>query len=237
MNYGYTYDWSNSSGSTLTGTRGGPYTFSDTTFLYLNGTDNETSFGGVKYVNPAVWFAMNNSLPDGANFTLLNTPIKIMSSNYPLYLAPENKSVLTIFAQGGGTYQRNDVYGQFSAAYTWSAWYDPSTGYIVGYNYVEHDTNPSGDGFDYTDKLYVASSSYSLPATIVTASSIQSTSAQSLTTSSSLSSSAQTITIPVEDIDIIIVIVIVLVAIFAALAILRRRRMAQVKDMDTGTHV
>jgi hypothetical protein len=237
MNYGYTYDWSNSSGSTLTGNRGGPYTFSETTFLYLNGTDNETSFGGVKYVNPAVWFAMNNSLPDGANFTLLNTPIKIMSSNYPLYLAPESKSVLTIFAQGGGTYQRNDVYGQFSAAYTWSAWYDPSTGYIVGYNYVEHDTNPSGDGFDYTDKLYVASSSYPLTATIVTSSSIQTTSSEGLTTSSSLSSSAQTITIPVEYIDIIVLIVIVLVAIFAVLAILRRRRMAEVKDMDTGTRV
>ena len=31
-------------------------------------------------------------------------------------------------------------------------------------NYVEHDTNPSGDGFTWTDNLYVTSNSYSLTA-------------------------------------------------------------------------
>ena len=139
MNYRYSYYWSNSSGSTLSGNRGGPYTFSDQTFLYVNGTDSESSFGGLAYVNPSVWFAMNNSLPVGANFTLLNTGMTIRSVNYPFYLPPDNKYVTTIFAQGSGSYLRNDIYGQFNAAYTWYAWYDPSTGFIVGYTYLERD--------------------------------------------------------------------------------------------------
>ena len=57
-------------------------------------------------------------------------------------------------------------YGQFSATYTWKAYFDPSTGYIVGYEYVEHDTDPSGDGFTWTENLYVTSTSYSLTAAV-----------------------------------------------------------------------
>jgi hypothetical protein len=238
MNYRYSYDWSNSSGSTLTGNKGGPYTFSDTTFLYINGTDNESSFGGIKYVNPSVWFAMNNSLPIGANFTLLNTEMTIQSSNYPFYLPSENKTIVTIFAKGDGSYQRNDVYGQFTATFTWNAWYDPTTGYIVGYNYVEHDTNPSGDGFDYTDKLYVTATSYSLAAIVVTTLPPQLTT-QSLTTTSSSSStsSAPTAAIPTEAITIFIVVVIVLIGLVVVLAVSRRRRMTEVDDMGAGTRI
>jgi hypothetical protein len=70
--------------------------------------------------------------------------------------------VSAIFAQGISNYQRNDEYGQFTANYTWNAYFDPSTGYIIGYDYVEHDTNSSGDGFTYTDNLYVNSTSYPL---------------------------------------------------------------------------
>jgi len=199
MNYGYSYDWSNSSGATLTGKSGGPYTFSDSSFLYIRGTDNVTSFGGAKYVNPTVWFAMNSLLLVGANFTILNTPMKIMSSITTVFLPTEKVMVNAIFAQGSGTYQRNDVYGQFTASYTWSAWYDPATGYIIGYNYVEHDTNPNGDGFDYTDKLYVTSTSYALtyglstlPTSASTANSTTSTIFSTFTTSTSTATTLAT---------------------------------------------
>jgi len=162
MNYGYSYTWHNSSGTTLTGSSGGPYTFSDTTFLYVNGSDNETSFGGIKYTDPAVWFAMNSSLPAGSNFTILNSQLKIVSRNATVFVPTQSVIVSAILAQGSGSYQRNDIYGEFNAAYSWSVWYDPSTGYIIGYNYVEHDTNATGDGFTYSDKLYVSASSYPL---------------------------------------------------------------------------
>jgi len=252
MNYGYSYDWSNSSGATLTGKSGGPYTFSDSSFLYIRGTDNVTSFGGAKYVNPTVWFAMNSLLLVGANFTILNTPMKIMSSITTVFLPTEKVMVNAIFAQGSGTYQRNDVYGQFTASYTWSAWYDPATGYIIGYNYVEQDTNPNGDGFTYADKLYVTASSYQLsiasPTTITIVSpttSLTTSSSISLITSSAtlsttiLSSTTSTTEAPAQSktplLDYAIIIVAVVVAV-VVLALLRRRDTSSTQTADLGTH-
>ena len=157
--YGYTYTYSNSSGSTETGSQSGSFTFSSQSFLYLNGTDNQTG-----YVNPNVWFLMDNSISQGGTFTILNTEMTVTSRSYSYYLSSQNKNVNAIFAQGTSSYDRNDAYGQFTATYTWKAYFDPTTGYIIGYEYVEHDTNPSGDGFTWTDNLYVTSTSYSLTA-------------------------------------------------------------------------
>jgi len=156
-NYSYSYTWSNSSGSTESGTQSGSYTFSSTSFLYINGTDDQTG-----YVNPTVWFAMPNSTPVGGTFFALDTRMTVESRNYSYYLPTEKEVVDTIFAQGNSTYLRNDEYGEFNAAYTWNEYFDPTTGYVVGYSYVEHDTNSSGTGFGYTDDLYVTSSSYPL---------------------------------------------------------------------------
>jgi hypothetical protein len=162
--YSYSYTWSNSTGSTETENPSGDFTFSPVTFLYINGTDDQTG-----YVNPTVWFIMDNSIPVGGTFSLLNTQMTITSKNYIYYLPLQNQNVNVIFAQGTSSYQRNDVYGQFTATYTWKTYFDPSTGYIVGYDYVEHDTNPSGDGFTYTESLHVTSTSYSLTAAAATA--------------------------------------------------------------------
>ena len=157
--YSYSYTWSNSTGATETGSMSGNYTFSSVNFLYVNGTDDQTG-----YVNPTVWFYMDTSIPKGNTFSLLNTEMTVLSKNYSYYLPSESRNVNAIFAQGTSSYQRNDEYGQFNAAYTWSAYFDPSTGYIIGYSYVEHDTNSSGTGFTYTDTLYVNSNSYPLTA-------------------------------------------------------------------------
>jgi hypothetical protein len=157
--YSYSYTWSNSTGSVETGSPSGDFTFSPTTFLYINGTDDQSG-----YVNPTVWFVMDNSLPAGGTFTLLNTEMTVMSKNYSYYLPSQNENVMVIFAQGQSSYERNDVYGQFSASYTWKAYFDPLTGYIVGYSYVEHDTDNSGTGFTYTEDLNVNSTSYPLTA-------------------------------------------------------------------------
>ncbi|MGA3288691.1 MAG: hypothetical protein ABSD42_00425 [Candidatus Bathyarchaeia archaeon] len=156
-NYSYSWTWNNSTGTTESGSSSGDFTFSSVNFLYVNGTDNQTG-----YVNPTVWFCMDNSIPKGGSFYLLNTEMTVISKNNSYYLPSQNRNVNTIFAQGTSNYQRNDQYGQFAATYTWKAYFDPSTGYIIGYSYVEHDTNSSGSGFTYTDNLYVNSASYPL---------------------------------------------------------------------------
>lgn len=157
--YSYMYNYSNNEGSTDNGDSSGNFTFSSNTFLYINGTDDQTG-----YVNPTVWFCMDNSIPEGGTFYLLNTAMTVKSENYSYYLPSEDKNVYAIFAQGSSSYQRDDVYGQFIATYTWNTYFDPSSGYIIGYDYTEQDTNSSGTGFTYTEELYVTSHSYQLTA-------------------------------------------------------------------------
>lgn len=166
--YGYSYQYSNNQGSSTSDSSSGNYTWSSSTFTYVNGTDNEAGFGGSTYSNPLyVWFAMDPSLSVGSTFYVLNTQFTVLSKNYSLQLPTENKYVQTIQTEGTGQYQRNDVYGVFTASYTWYEYFDPSTGYIVGYTYVEQD-NGQDQGqtgsFTYTDDLYVTSTSYPLMA-------------------------------------------------------------------------
>ena len=157
VHYGNTWNFSSSDGSRDSGGSSGDFTFSSNTFFYVNGTDDLTG-----YVNPTVWFCMDKSILEGGTFYLLNTLMTVKSSEYSYYLPSENRNVYAIFAQGNSNYQRDDVYGQFIATYTWDIYFDPSSGYIIGYDYTEHDTNSSGTGFTYTEKLYITSASYPL---------------------------------------------------------------------------
>jgi len=173
--YSYSWTWQNSTGTTENGNSSGDFTFSPVTFLYVNGTDDQTG-----YINPTVWFSIDNSIPIGGTFTLLNTEMTVVSRDYSFYLTSQGKNVNSIFAQGTSSYLRNDQYGQFTATYTWKAYFDPSSGYIIGYNYVEHDTNSSGTGFTYTENLYVTSTSYQLTTAATSPVELNSTSTQYL---------------------------------------------------------
>ena len=155
--YQYFWKYVNNTGGYLTGSSAGNFTFSYATYHYVNGTDNQTG-----YSNPFVWFYMNNSLAAKDQFYLLNTQMTVVSADYSYKLPSTGGYVKTIYAQGSGSYPRNDVYGQFTATYTWNTYFDPSTGYIVAYLYTEHDTNSAGDGFTYTELLYVTATSFSL---------------------------------------------------------------------------
>jgi hypothetical protein len=155
--YSNTWNFSSNDGSRDSGGSSGDFTFSSNTFFYINGTDDQTG-----YVNPTVWFCMDNSIPEGGTFYLLNTLMTVKSTEYSYYLPSENRNIYAVFAQGNSNYQRNDDYGQFTATYTWNTYFDPNSGYIIGYDYTEHDTNPSGAGFTYTEKLYITSASYQL---------------------------------------------------------------------------
>jgi hypothetical protein len=159
--------WSNNSGAQESWTSSGTFTFSADSFLYVQGTDNQTG-----YVNPSVWFYMDNGLAPGSSFTVLNTPMDVVSTDTSYSLgAPLSEAVQTIYAEGNGSFVRNDVYGNFDATYNWKNYFDPSTGYIVGYLYTEQDSNSSGDGFTLTDQLYVTSTTYPLTAATAPASS------------------------------------------------------------------
>ena len=166
--YSYSYQYSNNQGSSTSSSSSGNYTWSSGSFTYENGTDNQIGFGGIPYSKPLhVWFAMNSSLSVGSTFYVLNAQFTVLSKNYSLELPTENKYVQAIQTEGTGQYQRNDSYGVFTASYTWYEYFDPSTGYIVGYNYVEQDSGQyqgQVGSFTYTDDLYVTSTSYSLVA-------------------------------------------------------------------------
>jgi hypothetical protein len=179
--FSYSYQYSNNQGSSTSSTSAGNYTWSSSTFTYVNGTDNETGFGGLPYSKPLyVWFAIDPSLPIGRTFYVLNSQFTVLSKNYSFQLPTEGKYVQAIQTEGTGTYQRNDAYGVFTASYTWYEYFDPSTGYILAYNYVEQDNGQfqgQAGGFTYTDTLYVTSTSY--PLTASSAASGQTTSSAS----------------------------------------------------------
>lgn len=150
--------YSNSLGQRSPWSEGGTFSFSGSTFLYVRGTDNQTG-----YTNPAVWFYMDASLGRGATFPSLDTPMTVVATNESYPLASSSTGyVATIFAEGNGSYQRHDVYGTFTAVYTWKEFFDPRSGYIVGYVNTETDTDATGDGFSYSDVLRVTSTSYAL---------------------------------------------------------------------------
>ena len=149
--------WSNNTITNQVGGSSGNFTFSSNNFLYLNGTDDQTG-----YVNPSVWFCMDPSIPVGSTFYLLNTQMTVISGNYSYYLSTQGRSVETIYAHGASNYERNDEYGMFTATYTWDVYFDPATGYIAGYNYVEQNADPYGTGFTYSEDLAVDSTSYPL---------------------------------------------------------------------------
>jgi len=190
----------------------GTYTFSATTFRYLIGTDGQTG-----YTNPFVWFFMNNSLAVDGSFYLLDTQFHVLSTDesYPLALSSTGY-VATIYAEGTGQYQRNDSYGKFTATYDWKAYFDPSTGYIVGYQYTEQDSDGSGDGFAYADALAVTSTSYALTAA-----------------SPPPATSGGAAPDPVLLLAVVLIVVVVVLVVIA-LALRARRRPALPRHSSTG---
>jgi hypothetical protein len=191
----------NSSGGHYPWSESGTFTFSAVSFEYVQGTDNQSGFA-----NPLVWFYMNNSLAQGASFSLLDTPMKVVATNVPFPMSSSSTGyVATTFAEGNGSYQRNDDYGKFAATYNWKAYFDPGTGYIVGYTYTEVDSNASGDGFTYTDTL----------------SDTQTTFALTPTSPPGNSSSSPTVLSPL--LAVVVVVAVVVILVLVVYAIVRRR--------------
>jgi hypothetical protein len=159
--YTYSYQYSNNQGSTTSNSSSGIFTWASNNFTYVKGTDNQVGYSSPLYV----WFAMNTSMPVEGTFYALNTQLTVLAKNYSFQLPTESKYVQTIRTEGTGQYERNDSYGVFNASYIWYVYFDPSTGYIVGYTYLEQDNGQyqgQAGSFTYTDNLYVTSTSYNL---------------------------------------------------------------------------
>jgi hypothetical protein len=197
--YASTGFWFNDQGASQPSSERGTFGFSENSYLYVNGTDNQTG-----YTNPYVWFYVNNTLPIGGSLYLLNTPMSVdaTAASYPVSTSPTGYAS-TIRAEGNGSYPRDDVYGQFTATYTWTAYFDPSTGYIVGYQYTEQDRDASGDGFTWTDTLSDTHTSFPL-----TAASAPPAAASS----------------PISELVVVLIVVIVVIVIAAIVIAARARR-------------
>ena len=202
--YSFSYQYSNNQGSSTSYSSSSEYTWSPSSFTYVNGTDNQVGYSKPTFV----WFAMDPTLPVGGTFHVLNTQFTVLSKDYSLQLPTEgNKYVQTIQAEGTGQYDRSDSYGVFTASYTWYEYFDPTTGYVVGYNYVEQDSGQyqgQAGSFTYTDDLYVTSTSYNLA--LASASTSSSTNAGSEGWTQYLGYSAA----------LLVVVVVVAVAVYAA---------------------
>ena len=149
---------SSSNGVSYPWTEQGWFTFSVASLDYVHGTDNQTGDNGSE-----VWFYVNASLPAGSAIAPLFTGMTVESPDLSYALdTAAGTNVATIYAQGNGTYTRNDDYGLFNATYVWRMYFDPTSGFIVGYDYTEVDSNGRGDGFVYTDSLGVTKTTYSL---------------------------------------------------------------------------
>lgn len=162
-NYTQTWNWSNSSGSTQSGNPAGNFTWSYNTYQYVKGNDSQTG-----YLKPLyVWFYMANTTLQTGTWWFLNTQMTVTSTHYN-YLLTSHGNVWTIRSTGTGGYPRDYGGILFQAAYNYTIYSDPSTGYIVGYAYVEQDTS-SRASFTSSESLYVTSTSYPLssaPATL-----------------------------------------------------------------------
>jgi len=207
--YSYSSQFSNNQGSTTSDSKSGVYNWSASSYTYINGSDNQVGYSRPTYV----WFSMNPSLAVGGTFHVLNTQFAVLSKNYSLRLPTEgNRYVQTIQTKGTGQYQRNDDYGVFSASFTWYEYFDPGTGYIVGYSYVEQDSGQyqgQAGSFTYNDTLYVTSTSYGLTLAIAPG------------TTSTSSGAVGSATSPVLLVGLVVVILVLGVVAFAAT---RRRR-------------
>jgi hypothetical protein len=212
--YQQSWTYENNEGQVAANSSSGKFSFSPTSRYYVDGTD-----GQIGYQDPLVWFYMDNALGNGSTFYVLNSQLTVISTDQPFqYGGSSTGWVKTIYADGTGSYQRNDDYGVFNAVYNWRAYFDPVTGFIVGYAYFENDTDGSGDGFTWVDTLTVTSSSYALT----------STAAPPATSTSSSSGLLD------EVLGLVVILVIVVVIIAVVVALSRRRRAPMARHSVQG---
>jgi ribosomal protein S18 acetylase RimI-like enzyme len=150
-----TWTYSNNSGGSLRGGWTETFSFSWVTRKYLWGFDVNGT-----YTDPSVWFWVPTPLSLGETVPILdsNYTVSSLSSTFWEGFPPVPK--LGARMDSSGSHLRVDDYGQFQATWTDSYWFNPSTGFLIGEVYTEHDDNSLGDGFDWKEVASVVASSY-----------------------------------------------------------------------------
>ncbi len=154
------WSYSNNLGQSSSGNT--PYNpmFSLSTRRYLSGIDVNVS-------DPAaatVWFWISVPVTVGQGMQILDEPMTVTSTAATYWIGALPHTAVLL--QGHGQYDRNDVYGTFSANYTDEYYYDASTGLVAAEKYSEFDDGVgayAGDSFVNTTTLTVSASSYTLP--------------------------------------------------------------------------
>lgn len=158
------WSYSDSSGGFDSGST--PYhpSFSLTTRKYLSGYDGP---GVQDPANATVWFWIPTPVVVGQVIQVLDETLTVASTSATYWIGAVPHR--TILLQGIGEYTRDDVYGVFTAQYTDKYFFEPSSGFIVGEQYSERDTNLDASFVNATT-LTVTASSYGIPLDLVTTS-------------------------------------------------------------------
>lgn len=157
--------FSNSTGSSLSGSDSYTPVFSLANRVYVSGID-------VHVTDPAtatVWFWISLPVTVGQTVQVLDEDLTVQSLSATYWIGAVPHSAILL--EGQGTYARNDVYGTYTATYTDQYYYDPNTGFIVAEHYTEDDQGSyqgSPASFTNSTTLAVTASSYAVPLDLIT---------------------------------------------------------------------
>ncbi len=131
------------------------FTFDSSTRKYVGANDLDFAT-----IDPTVWFWVKTPLVVGDNVQVLDEMLAVtnVDSTTWLGLVPHKGVAL----ENSGSYNRNDVYGQFYATFTDVYHFDKESGIILSERYMEQDVN-GADGFRYREEITFTASSYSIP--------------------------------------------------------------------------
>lgn len=151
------WSWSNSTGTSSEGYWAENFSFSTSTRLYTQGFD---VLG--PYTDPSVWFWVPTPLSVGETVRILDTNYTVESLS-ATYWTPNFPYVAYTGAElfAAGTYTRNDIYGVYTATYTDTYYFDPTTGWVLAEYYDESDSGAEG-GFQYDEQVWVTQASFPL---------------------------------------------------------------------------
>ncbi len=155
------WTYQNTLGSLLAGTDTYHPVFSLTTREYASGIDVP---GLINPSNATVWFWISVPVTPGQSIWVLDEPMTVQSLSATFWIGAVPHSAILL--EGQGSYPRDDVYGVFTATYTDKYYYDPNSGFIVGEQYTEQDTD-GFNGFTNSTTITVTASSYAAPIDLV----------------------------------------------------------------------
>lgn len=155
------WTYTNTLGQSETGGESYHPVFSLSNRSYLSGIDVVV----IDRTAAKIWFWIPVPVTVGQSLYVLDEPMTVQSLSATFWIGAVPHSAILL--EGRGQYDRYDVYGKFTATYSDKYYFDPNTGFVVGEQYTEQDTD-GYNGFTNTTSLTVTASSYPVPLDLVT---------------------------------------------------------------------